>query len=121
MSVKSLVIPADPTIPVRVEQQDGYNDLRAAVGGYVEAAPLDRGDISCYINEEGKLDGLPRNPRADAWWNRNTQQVGHLPGDYLVGTAVIRGFNPDDGEDTDVPDDVLAEFGLTPNHSNEEN
>ena len=39
-------------------------------------------------------------------------RIGHtlLPGDYIVGPVVLLGAPDDEGIETDVPDDVLAEL-----------
>ena len=72
-----------------------YKDLRYLVGGHVEAVALPDG-MTMYVNEEGKLMGLPMNGRATL--------LMPYPGDYIVGVAVIVGSPTEDGEDT----------GLTP-------
>lgn len=54
--------------------------LQSAVGGYIEAIDWP-GGVAAFCNEEGKLNGLPINPKANALWNN--------PHDVLVGDIVI--------------------------------
>lgn len=53
-------------------------EMQAAVGGYIEILSLGSGRYLMVINEEGKLQGLPRNPLASALYaNANDQIVGN--------------------------------------------
>ena len=66
-----VVCPADLAEDVRVipvNQGQEYEQIRDAVGGYLEAAPISiRGDrsytIDCFVDEEGLLKRLPVNAR----------------------------------------------------------
>jgi hypothetical protein len=90
----------------RVEDiEDGLATLQDLVGGYIEAAPT-KGDVTVFINEEGKLMGLPPNLEATFfWWGIAPFMKGH---DVLSGTAVIVGPPDSDGNTTPVPDHILA-------------
>jgi hypothetical protein len=55
-------------------------------------------EVSLYCNEEGKLEGLPINPRATAMVKGQL-----LPGDVLNGDVFIMGVPDDEGNETDVP------------------
>jgi len=57
------------------------DSLQKAVGGYIEHVVLTDGR-SAYINEEGKMHGLPLNMPA-------TLLYGSLPFDVIVGNMVI--------------------------------
>lgn len=70
--------------------------IREVIGGWLEAVAMPNGCFM-YVNEEGKLHGLPQNPRADALVREYLR-----PDDYIVGNAVIFG-PPDDGIETDCP------------------
>lgn len=72
-----------------------YKDLRYLIGGHLEAVTIP-GGMTMYLNEEGKLMGLPLNVLAT--------RLLQYPGDYIVGIAVVVGGPTEDGEDT----------GLTP-------
>jgi Domain of unknown function (DUF3846) len=77
--------------------------LQGLVGGNIQV--ISGQDWSAYLNEEGKVDGLPVNPLATllasglGWtW---------LPGDILVGPVVFCGPVDDDGAVTSVTARVL--------------
>ena len=59
-------------------------EMQEAVGGYIEVVRLAFDRLVMIVNEEGKLRGLPYNPAATA-----IMGVGGLPGDYIVGTALL--------------------------------
>lgn len=89
--------------------------LNAAVGGYIEAVAVrevlvadqaGRGArapaaFTVYLNEEGKLDGLPLNLRA------THLALASLGGDVIVGDAVVLGPPDAVGDDTPAPDELL--------------
>jgi Domain of unknown function (DUF3846) len=83
-----------------------YSYLAKQVMGYVEAIGLEN-ECTMYLNEEGKLDGLP--------FNRHANSIAHalnrfLPDtDYIVGNVVICGPLNSEGDDT----------SLTPQHVTE--
>jgi Domain of unknown function (DUF3846) len=77
-----------------------------AVYGYreIDGTVSDQPRITFYLNDEGKLRGLPPNPLATAlWWHFNPSAV-HA--DFLVGPVIVTGYDPA-GHDTDVPEDVI--------------
>ncbi|WP_380162663.1 DUF3846 domain-containing protein [Kineococcus sp. R86509] len=106
---KVLVIPVDVTEPIRIETLTNWEAYQSLVGGWIESAPVDRDDLSLFINEEGKVMNLPRNSRADDLW-RNLLPSGRIPGDYIAGTAVVVGFDATTGADADVPDSIVADL-----------
>lgn len=61
--------------------------LQNLVGGYIQQIRLDENQWM-IINEEGKLENLPKNPVA-------TKMADHclLPRDYIAGTALILGVD----------------------------
>ena len=59
-------------------------EMQEAVGGYIEVVRSAFDRLVMIVNEEGKLRGLPYNPTATA-----IMGVGGLPGDYIVGTALL--------------------------------
>lgn len=75
-----------------------YTVLSGAVGGMIEAVDI-RG-FGMYVNEEGKIYGLPENKIATDLFDQ-TYGVGR---DIIVGDVVITGGVDDEGE----------EVGLTP-------
>lgn len=69
-----------------------YNLLRKTVGGLIEAVALDDTTVM-WVNEEGKLKGLPANEKA------TSLAAGRIfPGDYIAGQAIITGHNNDTGD-----------------------
>jgi len=60
------------------------DELQKFVGGNIELVHLKpgHGHAEAYVNEEGKLEGLPRNEKA-------TAKVRLREGDYISGNLVI--------------------------------
>jgi hypothetical protein len=84
-------------------------EFQGLVGGYIEALDL-TDEVSSYINEEGKLEGLPRNDAADQLVRKALARSGRglIPGDYVAGPLVLTGQPDDEGETTGVPESVIA-------------
>lgn len=59
-------------------------ELQTAVGGYIETIELLDGRVM-VINEEGKLENLPKNPIATAV----ALDAGIAKNDYIVGNALV--------------------------------
>lgn len=105
---KALLIPVTgPLEEVELVPDSGaqLDQLQGLVGGYIQAVPLPEqvtSDATAYINEEGKLEGLPLNRRASIF------MMGALmTGDFIVGPFLLCGFDPERGVNTNVPDDVV--------------
>ena len=95
-----LVIPADIKQPTFIRQcdfADSYEMMRETVGGYIELVSLHLADM--FINEEGKLNGLPFNARAThlAWVDNSISRD-----DLIVGNAVVFGKSNQVGEETSI-------------------
>lgn len=108
-TLKVVVIPVDPTDACYVQLIVSSGDharlqgMQAIVGGLIECVSTDRGDL--WLNEEGKLISLEPNMRATAFVD------GILfPGDYIAGQAFVTGPVDEEGECTDVTDEVVAEL-----------
>lgn len=107
--VLALVIPAGDR-PARQEHLTAdLETIRGLVGGDLEAVSL--GDEAVmYINEEGKLLGLPVNGHATRMLAVSDSPLG-IPSDYIAGNAVVFGrYDADgrnDGYEHDVPASVL--------------
>jgi hypothetical protein len=76
LSEESLSLPTDAAARLRAIQD--------AVGGDIEAVGVRRGTQVMYINEEGKILGLPLN-RAATVLARDAIPAG----DYIVGDVVV--------------------------------
>jgi hypothetical protein len=85
--------------------------LQAAVGGYVDVIDVQHPEtgaiVSCWINDEGKNEGLPRNDFADTLLT-----IGGWPGlqfgDWIAGPVVFTGYDPETGESVDVPEEWVS-------------
>lgn len=111
---KALLIPTSG--PVEEVELDGtLKQLRALVGGDIEAVPMpeflsgaDR--ATAYVHEEGKLIGADPNMRATDFM---VPGVGLMWGDYIAGTFLICGFDPNLGETGgELPEPVVARVRL---------
>lgn len=85
---------------------DSYATLRAAVGGLIEACPT-AGSCIVWVNEEGKVNGLPRNLFGEALWFLVGDCGCLAAGDWMAGPCVITGPADREGELTPVPAWVL--------------
>lgn len=96
MVVRSILLPAEPLeAPEVVEIMPG--DVGEKLTQFV-LGPFERvdvgSDVSLWLNEEGKLLGLPFNQYAQTLWR---QQYGANT-DLLVGPAVLTGGADEEGE-----------------------
>jgi hypothetical protein len=113
--IKTLVVNTDGQMTVEEVEDFGLAYLQSKVGGYIEAIGAPN-RWSAYLNEEGKLP----DPKTGEILPINTHAhmlAVHLgwrfqPGDVLVGNVVFVGPPDDEGNDTPVPDFVLAESVL---------
>jgi len=67
--------------------------LQSAVGGWIEAVDV-AGEMSIYLNEEGKMIGLPINYVA-TWYFDQTWGAGK---DIIVGDVVFTGLPDGEGK-----------------------
>ncbi len=86
-----IVIPADESAEPFEQQFEGLPGYHEVVGGWVEAVHLEQAKLTLFVNEEGKVRGLPLNRRATAlWWllDRMARERDELVGDVvLIGAA----------------------------------
>jgi hypothetical protein len=87
----ALVITAEGEI--KTLDNTGLQALQSAVGGWVQAIDL-ANDLTIWVNEEGKLIGLPHNQTAQKLWDK-TFWVGS---DFIVGDVVLTGGTGEEGE-----------------------
>lgn len=85
-TITAVLIPTDgPARTVTIDPDNSTETFQSLVGGYIEAIDLPDGN-SAFLNEEGKLQGLPVNHAA------TTALRGHLmPGDVIAGPLVVIG------------------------------
>lgn len=79
-----------------------YQDLHDGVGGYIEAVALNIGgspkpehEATLWLNEEGKLDGLPLNEIATYI---ALMYSGIADTDFIAGNVVLTGGPNEEGE-----------------------
>ena len=109
--MKAIVFPIDG--PAREVDQDwsSLERLQEEVGGFIEGVPMRAlGDnVTAFINEEGKLRGLPVNRNATIAF-----EGGLLPGDVIVGPMVVLAYDAQ-GETVEAPlavrNQLLARYG----------
>ena len=79
----------------------GCEALQQRVGGWIEAVSSDDGQVTLWINEEGKLIGLPINELGtELWYLLNPAAAGY---DVLCGPVVVSGGCDEEGETLSIP------------------
>lgn len=89
---------------------NGYDDLNKGVGGYIEGIHLGDTGQFAYVNEDGIALGLPLNRVATNLCYKHN--VGLIPGDYIKGNMIVVGPADDEGNETDVSDELAVELGV---------
>ena len=87
ISSVGLVIVRDLPKPI------SYDEMVGVVQGYIEGVYLD--GATAYVNEEGKLQGLPKNEAATALAHAHNAIYGD---DWIAGNMLIVGNSDDEGE-----------------------
>jgi hypothetical protein len=100
--MQAAIIPADNTKPIRFEDIEPAETLSDLVGGDFQLVGLRPYSMNLYVNENGKLERLPVNPRATVLCN---WAEAIRADDYINGDAVVLGpINDDAGVDTGLAD-----------------
>lgn len=111
--MRALCIPANGDAQI-VDVEISLSWLQEQVGGYIQPVYVDtvltddgrrEVDACVYVNEDGKINGLPLNPRATDFC---ALAIGGWFRDIIVGDAVIVGPPGPEGEETPVPDEAVA-------------
>lgn len=98
-----LTISTDGTVEkVTLTDPDDYHTISGVIGGHVERVPLENYTLLMWVNEEGKLKGLPHNPVAQKLWDKEWGAGT----DYVVGNVVITGDDTSEGETGSLPEGV---------------
>lgn len=97
-------IPVDGE-PMEEEVGGDLGSMQSIVGGWLEVVALDRKTF-LYLNEEGKLNGLPVNREA----TRITREILSFD-DLIVGNAFISEID-DEGESVDLRGTVRVHEGI---------
>jgi hypothetical protein len=98
-----VIIKTDGTVEAHKLSGDltaDFNLIRNAVEGFVERVPISDYTQLMWVNEEGKLRGLPHNPKAQTLWD---SQWG-AGTDRIVGNVVITGDDTEEGETGTLPE-----------------
>jgi hypothetical protein len=103
--MKALVLTTDNTIEVEQDTDEfvSYATLSRAVGGMIEAVTLPSG-LTLWVNEEGKMNGLPVNEYA----TRLFDSAFGSGIDIIVGNAIITGGADDEGETLGLTDEEVS-------------
>jgi hypothetical protein len=111
----ALVVPADPTEPVRVIDLDSgagqLDNLQKAVGGFVEVQANSERDL--WIHDEGRINDSPVNVRASHWVLNDSQMAKEgRAGEWsvLYGDVVVTGPPDREGDSTAVDPKLVAYF-----------
>ena len=78
--------------------------LQGAVGGWIEAVGLNA-NLTLWVNEEGKLDGLPVNNVATKIFQSVFGAV-----DIIMGNVVLTGGADDEGDDEGLTEEQIQMF-----------
>lgn len=103
MNKQALVISTTGEIETIDIAEDTLAKLQGAVGGWVQAIDLSD-TVTMWLNEEGKLEGLPHNPTAQSLFD-SAFGSGH---DYLVGNVVLTGGVDSEGDTLGLTEEQVA-------------
>jgi hypothetical protein len=91
---QAVIIKTDGTKSVvEFEVGDSYALISQAVGGWIEVVGLIKRQADLWVNEEGKIDGLPQNPIATSLFMEEYGQT-----DVIVGNVIITGGTDENGD-----------------------
>ena len=82
---------------------NSYNTIKEAVGGWIECVHLPSLGADLWLNEEGKLIGLPLNSHGTTLW---AKEYGHT--DFIVGDIIITGGADEEGETLGITPEQIA-------------
>lgn len=85
-----------------------YKDLQKLVGGYIEGIHI--GESFAYVDEEGKLKGKDVNPLATKIWHDAARKYNYQVNDFIVGKMVLTGQVDNEGNDTDIKQQIIDEI-----------
>jgi hypothetical protein len=85
---------------IDLPRENGLSIMQEAVGGYIECVSFD--DYEMWLNEEGKLIGLPVNEAATAIW-----EMEYGATDVIMGNVLMTGVADDEGYSTELSDAAL--------------
>lgn len=103
--VKGLIIPAEASARIEERGFERLEEYQAVVGGWIE--PVDIPDLrsTIYVNEGGLIRQLPLNSRVTFLWWYHVPEARQRA--MLVGEAVVVGWPDQNGDNTDVPEELV--------------
>lgn len=103
---QAVVIKTDGTKDIiEFEVGKSFSLIQKSVGGYVQVIGLPKSKADLWVNEEGKINGLPQNPIATSIW---VDEFGYT--DIICGDVVITGYADDMGETLGLSLEQVAKF-----------
>lgn len=96
--MRAIEIHPSGAVAVTDDDWGNYDKPSGFVGGFIEILPFP-GEAHCYINEEGKVKGLPLNHSATMLGHA---VIGIALDDFIAGPMVILGSDPE-GDEASVP------------------
>ena len=107
MANKAVIIRTDETREVvEFTNKTSYDVISTAVGGRIECVNIFDKTADLWLNEEGKIEGLPQNPIGTSIWADNYGLT-----DVIVGDIIITGGTDEEGETLGLTDSQV-EFYL---------
>jgi len=93
MFTYAVITPSGMKVVRELPEVMTYDDMVGVVHGYIEPVYLD--GATAYVNEEGKLEGLPKNQVATDIAHAHNAIYGD---DWIAGNMLIVGDCDDEGE-----------------------
>jgi hypothetical protein len=103
----AVLVPANGMIQVaNIDDSQELKQLQSLVGGMIEAVTMQNGD-TMWVNEEGKLLGLPINSVATQWLLISRIGTG-FDADIICGDVVLMGAVDEDGDVQSASPELIA-------------
>lgn len=101
--MKAILVQANGKVDL-IDKEWNYHQISEAIGGTIDAVSFGENDYFAFIHDEGKLLGFPENKIATSIWYESGARI--LLGDYLAGNVLFFGETDEDGNNTDVPNEL---------------
>lgn len=92
------------TKEVELVKENSLEQLQGAVGGLVQAVDF-TDHLTIWVNEEGKLYGLPINPMATFLWEKYFGLT-----DFICGDVIFTGGTDEEGETLGLDEETAKEL-----------
>lgn len=89
---------------VELAKEGRLDQLQGVVGGWVQAVDFTE-RLTIWVNEEGKLVGLPINPMATFLWEKYYGKT-----DVICGDVILTGGVDDEGETLGLDEETAKEL-----------